>query len=290
MSDADIEILIEEDKPLEPEIKQEIDPVEGLEKLKADLAKSNAERETERNARIAAERRASEAGQEVSKARNEVQDSNLSLVTNAIETVKQTQQILKERFRDAMANADYETVADLNIQISDTSAKLNQLETGKNQLEEQTKRKPEPQVQQRQLDPLEDLASRVTARSAAWLREHPECARDQKIMRKMFRAHEDAIDDGIEPDTDNYFNFIENRLGYKLPGEQALAHEEGDKPIRRVSPAAAPVSRQASTNGQTRPNVVRLSAEQREMAEMMGQTAEEYAKNLLALKTEGKIQ
>jgi hypothetical protein len=36
--------------------------------------------------------------------------------------------------------------------------------------------------------------------------------------------------------------------------------------------------------------VVRLTREQREMADMMGMKPEDYAKNMMALKKEGKIQ
>ena len=52
------------------------------------------------------------------------------------------------------------------------------------------------------------------------------------------------------------------------------------------TPAAAPVSRQSSSDRQT---VVRLSAEEREMASMMKMTPEEYGKEKLKLKREGKI-
>ena len=56
---------------------------------------------------------------------------------------------------------------------------------------------------------------------------------------------------------------------------------------RDTAPAAAPANRGGQTN---RPNVVRLTREQREMADMMGMKPEDYAKNMMALKKEGKIQ
>ena len=58
---------------------------------------------------------------------------------------------------------------------------------------------------------------------------------------------------------------------------------------RRSSPAAAPVSRSGTGTGGGSPNVVRLSADEREMAKMMGMTAEEYARNKLALIKDGKL-
>jgi phage I-like protein len=58
---------------------------------------------------------------------------------------------------------------------------------------------------------------------------------------------------------------------------------------RRSAPPSAPVSRSGSAPG-SRPNVVRLSNAEREMANMMGMTDMEYAKNKQALQKEGKLQ
>jgi phage I-like protein len=44
-----------------------------------------------------------------------------------------------------------------------------------------------------------------------------------------------------------------------------------------------------ASNSSGRPNVVRLTAEQKEMASMMGMSPEDYAKNMVALKREGKL-
>ena len=55
---------------------------------------------------------------------------------------------------------------------------------------------------------------------------------------------------------------------------------------KAAAPAAAPVSRGSSG----RENVVRLTAAEREMAELMGMKPEEYARNKIALKKEGKLQ
>jgi hypothetical protein len=64
---------------------------------------------------------------------------------------------------------------------------------------------------------------------------------------------------------------------------------EAAKPTqRRQAPPSAPVTRSGTAPG-TRPNVVRLSAQEREMAEMMQMTETEYARNKLALQKEGKL-
>jgi len=272
------EIIIEkaEEKP----VIEEKDPVENsLDALKEQL-------ERERKARAEAEKRANEAAQTAYQYQNEAQDSNLHLVTNAIETVTQTNSILKANYRDAMAQGDYDTAADIQAEMSSNAARLLQLEQGKQALEAAPKYEaPTPYV----ADPVEALASQLSPRSADWIRSHPEYATDSRLYNKMLAAHQLAVSDGIAPDTDDYFDSIETTLRVRPRNDSYDASEAAAKPIqRRSAPPAAPVSRSGTGDG-SRPNRVTLSHEEREMATMMGMTPEEYGRNKLALKKEGKL-
>ena len=72
----------------------------------------------------------------------------------------------------------------------------------------------------------------------------------------------------------------------------AAAAARKPTPQRRSSPPAAPVSRSGSGNG-SRPNVVTLSSDEREMAKLMFPDSKnpevDYAKNKLLLQREGKL-
>jgi phage I-like protein len=110
----------------------------------------------------------------------------------------------------------------------------------------------------------------------------------------MVAAHNLVTADGVQPDTDEYFETVERILGVQAPAASVAAAEApmsaASAPTqRRSSPAAAPVSRSGTGTGGGSPNVVRLSADEREMAKMMGMTAEEYARNKLALIKDGKL-
>ena len=110
MSDEPEQIEISMDEPektqKEPEVEvikaeearasKEIDPQEGMEALRAQL-------EREKAARIEAEKRANEHANSAAKAKNEVQDTNLHLVNNAIEQVKQNSEFLKSQYAAAMS-------------------------------------------------------------------------------------------------------------------------------------------------------------------------------------------
>lgn len=300
MSETEKEIEIDfdavEKAAKEPEIKieeakeapsAEISPEDGIETLKKRF-------EEERLARIEAERRADAASRAANEARGQVDEGNLQLVTSAIDTLKRETDILKANLRAAMATGDYSAAADAQEAMADAKAKLLQLENGRAALQEQAKN---PRIHPQQIpayDPVETLASQLSPRSAAWVRAHPEFARNERLTQKMVAAHNLVTADGVQPDTDEYFETVERILGVQAPAASVAAAEAPMSAAavpaqRRSSPAAAPVSRSGTGTGGGSPNVVRLSADEREMAKMMGMTAEEYARNKLALIKDGKL-
>lgn len=277
----DEDVLLElppEEEPSQEDAKQE-EP-EYIVELRKQL-------EAERAARANAERQLHQSQIEVHKARIDVDDTNLQLVVNAIDTVTRDMELLKQAHTFALQNGDYARATEIQSELSANSAKLLQLENGRQAMQSAPKPQPPAPVQ---TDPVEDFASRLSPRSADWVRKHPEFVRDPAKNRKMIAAHELAVADGIAPDTDAYFEAIESTL--KVAKAQAQGDTNDDyaaKVVQRrdAAPAAAPANR----GGQpSRSNVVRLTAEQREMAEMMGMKPEDYAKNMIALKKEGKIQ
>lgn len=258
------------------------DPVEDtLEALKKQL-------EEERKGRQEAMRRASEAEQSAYAAQGEVQDTSLHLVSNAIDTVRQNNNILKSNYREAMSAGDFDTAADIQAEMSANAARLLQLEQGKQALENQP-RQPAPKPYQ--ADPVEALASQLSPRSADWVRRNPQYATDPRLYQKMIAAHNLAMADDIPPDSDDYFDAIEDTLRMRRQDNSRDydAMADAAKPTqRRSAPPAAPVSRSGGGGG-SKPNRVTLSAAEREMASMMGMTPEEYGRNKLTLQKEGKL-
>jgi hypothetical protein len=259
------------------------DTEEGIKKLKKQLADEQA-------AHAATAQRAREAENSEVKAKTDVQATQLDLVKGAIATTTQALDVLEGKYAEAAAAGDWAAAAKVQREIGSNSARLLQLENGKTALE----KAPKP-VARESSDPVEQFTSNMTPRSAAWVRAHPEFVRDARLNRKMIRAHEDAIDEGIAPDTDAYFESIEKTLALRQApaddGETEVALSDAARPTsqRSPAPAAAPVSRSGNGNG-SRPNVVRLSAEQREIAKLNGMTDEEYARQVVALKSEGRLQ
>jgi hypothetical protein len=100
----------------------------------------------------------------------------------------------------------------------------------------------------------------------------------------MGRAHDDAVDLGIIPESDQYFRFIESRVGI---GSKPASYESDDAMSgaakvtkNRQSPPSAPVSRQP-VDTPNRPGTIRLTAEQVEAAKISGVTPQEYYKLMM---------
>ena len=278
VKDDEIKVVNAEDAP------KVIAPDEGIELLKANLKRSE-------DARIEAERQAHEARQQATTATTEVQDSRLQLITTAMETVKQSNEALRAKYREARINNDPDAEWEINQELSKNAAKMIQLEAGKASLERRAK---EPPPVARPADPVEAMAAQLTPRSAAWVRSNPDYARDPRKTQEMIAAHNLALARGHTADSDSYFETVEKILELRKQ-EPVVQHEEATAAAakasggRQTAPPAAPVSRSGSGDGK-RPNTVTLTKEQREIAEAIGITAKEYAMNLVALKAEGRMQ
>ncbi len=269
----DDEIVIEEPKPDDKNKAGSVE--EELENLKRQV-------ENERSGRATAEQRAAEATNVAVQRSNETATSNLHLVTNAISTLNMQQDTLENELAQALMNNDGAAAASAQRSIAENAAKLQVLEQGKLSLEAQPVFVAPPPVIS---DPVEALATQMVSagspRSADWVRQHPEYSRDPRLYQKMVAAHILVTADGLQADTQNYFDAIEDILKIR-PAESDTA------PQRRAAPAAAPVSRSGTADG-TQRNRVTLSAAEVEMAEMMQMSAQEYAKHKLALRDEGKL-
>lgn len=285
---AAIEVELKADEPSKtPDIEVEIgdapdDVADAVAHLRSQL-------ESEKYARQAAETREQQAQMHAFRAQSEVSDVNLHLVTTAIQTAEQNAEIFKQRISQAMAAGDFDAAAEIQDAKEANRWKLEQLTLGKQQMEQA----PKPQMpQQRPADPVEALASQLTPRSAAWVRAHPEFARDPRMFRQMEAAHHLAVNSGFETDTDAYFDRVERALDIRgrsttTEGVDAPLSEASAPVQRRSSPAAAPVSR-TPVGAPMTPGRMRLTAAEHEMALNMKMSPEDYAREKLRIQRDTK--
>ena len=246
------------------------------------LKKLTKKLEKERKARSEAEAIARQASEHARMAHNEASDSNLHLVSGAIDSVKRDQEILKANLRDAMAIGDYDRAAQLQENMTANITNLRQLERGFEEMRQQPRLPPVPQHNPNELS-VDVLLDRVTPKSAEWLRKNKDHLPDPRSIRVMARAHEDALDYGIAPESDAYFQFVENRLGINssrrsIPEVDNVMSSASSAKKNRSSPPSAPVSRQP-IDSPNRSGVIHLTAAEVEAAKISGVTPQEYYRN-----------
>lgn len=268
--------------PPDVEIVDEAGGKKAPRSVESAIEKLNKKLEEERQARLAAENRAMAAEQKAHVAYGEVSETNFHLVASAIDSVKRDQEVLKAHLRDAMAVGDFDKAADLQAAMTANFNKLNQLENGFEEMKNAPKPTAPPAPPPSGDNLVDDLIGRVTPKSAEWLRQNKSHLPDARAIRIMARAHEDAVDYGMTPESDEYFRFVEDRLGIsgkKSAPERDDAMSDSAKVVqKRSSPPSAPVSRQPA-GSPPRSGVVQLTREEVEAARISGITPQEYYMN-----------
>lgn len=288
-------------KPAERKAEGEPDIVVSL-KARLEAATKAAEEEKQR--RIEAERRAHENAAKAREADVHVVENQVSAVANAIAKAKSDGDAAKAAHVAALESGDYAKAADAAEAMATIKARLAQLEDGRAALDERVvlvreaaKQPVEPPVDDKApADPVERYIAQFGPREQEWLRKHPECVTDDELNAKVLWADKAAKKAGVKPGTDDYFAFLDKQMGYAEADREADEGGEDEVVVETAAPkpkaapapskrVAAPVSRsepfQRGDDGKYR---VRLTAEQREMAEAMGISPTAYAKQLLTLK------
>ena len=270
--DLAVEIVDQPDSPDNDKSGKDVDKA-----LKA----LNKKLDEERKARMEAEAVARQASEQARMLHNEASDSNLHLVGGAIESVKRDQEILKAQLRDAMAIGDYDVAANVQEAMANNITNLRQLERGFEEMKQQPRLQPQAPASN-EVD-VDYLINNVTPRSAEWLQRNRDHVSDARSIRVMKRAHEDAVDYGIAPESDAYFQFVENRMGISgsrksIPEVDDVMSSASSTTQRRSAPPSAPVSRQP-IDTPNRPGVIRLTADEVEAARISGITPQEYYRN-----------
>lgn len=269
-------IIVEgDDEPEQVKKEPEFDAQKELKKLERDLKK-------ERQARERAE-------QEKNMARQEASENRKHVIAAAVHQLRTEGEALKAKWSEAMSINDFDLAAQIQSDISKNSIDAARLEA------EVEASKRQEAVKQPQVGGLDDIIKSVSPTSAKWLKEHRESLDDPHMINDMFDAHGAAVRRGIEPDTNEYFEFIEKRLGLaeeKPAPRRKQVEDSDDEPMssaakaspRQAPPPPAPVERYGS-----RPNVIRLTRTEVETAKSLGMTEKEYAANKMALQKEGRM-
>lgn len=179
------------------------------------------------------------------------------------------QATLKAIIRKAREEGDIDTETEASQRLTDLTMESRQvtgwIQTQQQQVENFRQPMPQqaPQVQQKPTPSpqAEEWASRNT-----WY------GQDRVATYAAWGIHQTLVEqEGVEPDSDEYYNELDRRLREELPTRFAAQPRQ-----QRSAPAVAPASRSSGINSARR--TVRLSPSQIAIAKKLNVPLEEYAK------------
>lgn len=217
---------------------------------------------------------ATEAHQRLARTEGDLISSQMDTVLSGIAAADAEVEAAEREHIAASEAGDFPAQARALRKIAGAESRKTRLAEAKDDLEDAAKRRPATGQQQRpapatrpaQADPVEQLASTLSQRSAAWIRSHPECVTDAKMNARMMAAHNMAVAEDVALDSEEYFRRIEDGIKPKsaVPTPTPTpTPTPGDG--RRPSSAAAPAGG-ASGNLNGGGAEVRLSKREAESA------------------------
>ena len=232
----------EQKKPTPP---ADDDPVADLKNQFAAMTQraSTAERLADQNARQLAE-----TSQRLKRVEGEMTTTQLDTVLSGIAAADAEATAAEQALAIAIEAGDAAAQARANRALAAAESRKSRLEEAKDDLEEAVKRRPPPdaaappQRRTAPADPIEAFVANMSPRSAAWIRKNPDCVTDGKKHARMLAAHNLAVADDVEVDSDEYFKRIE--AGVK-PAKAA----DPEKPAPGTRPSSAAASAAGSGGG-----------------------------------------
>lgn len=224
---------------------------------------------------------------------NDLTDTRLMAVDNALSDTDQRLTDAKKRKAEAYTAGDYTAAADIDVEVAELVGKKRDLARGKENIQAQIEeRKSRPVID----DPVEAYVSNMSSESQRWIRAHPEVVTDAVKNAELTLAHQRTLREGVKVDTPEYYRAMTEKMGYGDTGMNgdngSLGNEADDEPEERRAPPAAPPSRgtvSSVTGQQERGSTRRLSPDQRATARDLGMTDAEYGKELERLQKEGRL-
>lgn len=186
---------------------------------------------------------------------------------NALTAAKSNFESAQREWDDAYDAGDKQRLRDAQIKLNDAQAHLRGAEYQNNQFAEWKKSGGAV---------VSSDGSRFTKKEQEWIDKNPRFNTDRKFRAAVYAAHEEAVSKGIEIDSNDYFDNIEdylNDLGLKETKQVSAPIEEKkvDEPIKKTekkssSTAIPPGGSGVSSSQSSRTLTFTMTPEHREAA------------------------
>lgn len=263
------DIIVEHAEERAPEAEhQGGEEADALSKLKAQYAERETEIQRLKRERAEAESRANANANHAIQGERNYREATIAAVENAIALAKSNINAAQNALTVAASRGDWDTHAKALAALSDNTAQIQTLERAKADVE----RAPEPTAQQYQRPAADDFESQITAfppKTQAWLREH----RDDIYLNPARAGLAESAANlaqrkGIVVESPEYFQFIDEQMGYKTVTESKPNGGSGVPPVQRQAqtPSAPPARTTFGAPQSKGGRRVQLSQDQRRAA------------------------
>jgi hypothetical protein len=210
--------------------------------------KRRQEREEAANRRaVEAANEANRAREEVRTARSEVADRELDTIVSGIAAAQAKADAAQRDYEAAEEAGDVKKKAEAQRRMARAEAEAFRLEEAKGDLEARkaAPRNDDAPAARVAVDPFEEYVSQRTPRTADWMRQHRDWVVDPRKGAKLTGAHHMAVGEGLTPDSDEYFEYVEKTLGIReadTPQRNGSTNGQTRTQTRRSTPPVAPVN------------------------------------------------
>lgn len=185
--------------------------------------------------------------------------------------------------RQALTLGDPDAIAKANSDLVSATTKATQFKTAadirKAQIHHTPQQQQIPQQSfQQQAPPQTDPNLNSWAERNSWFQT------DQEMTDHAFEVHYELEKSGVPVGSPSYYKIIDKKMREQFPEFFGEDKPQDKRPSSPLAPASRSVSSQAN---QPNPNRIKLSASQVATASKLGLTPQQYAKELIRLRSEG---
>lgn len=273
-----VEVELEEEQPIQADQdEKELDTKDAAEEASDDDLEGYSDKVKKRIEKLTykmreAERReqaATEYAKAVQKQNQELADRTNKLdesyVSEYDQRVSSQEDVLKKKLSDAINIGDVDGQIEAQKQIAKLAIETERLNVAKVQLENR-KAAPQEQVPQQQAPQQADPKARSWASRNEWF------GQDEPMTLTAFSIHKKLVEqEFFDPTSDDYYAELDKRIRDEFPHKfQQETRSSSRSPV-------APASR---SSGKVSPKKIKLSPSQVAIADKLGVTYEQYAKQL----------
>tara|TARA_R110002051_G_scaffold317872_1_gene399536 strand:- start:2637 stop:3572 length:936 start_codon:yes stop_codon:yes gene_type:complete len=284
----DIELQETEDKdnsvetPVKEEVQVDSEHEEyssGVKKRINDLTKKWREEERQKEAAIQFAESAKKRNQELEKKVSSLDDSYIEEVAQKVDIQEVN---LKRDLAAAHQNQDFDKVAEIQTALSDNSVQKSRVLSLKKQTEQkasevttETPKEFKEQVQPQQPRPQPSQKAKDWANKNSWFGQGE--GKDEVMTFATWGIHTNLVNEGFNPESDEYYNEINNRLTTYFPDKIGKTNSNSSQANNRIVQTVAGANT-TRTGGKSGRRTVKLTPSQVSIAKKLGVPLDEYAK------------